>query len=115
MSSRAVVTCDYPLPSGRACGKEADEHFEARLGALAFDADYCATHRKSFITALAKIGCAASAALLGRKRRDVHIGKSGIPFSTNEARQWLIAQGIAVSTGPGRISQEHLDLYAKAH
>jgi len=118
MSSRAVVTCDYPdakNPGEGVCGKHADNHFEAKLGALTFDADFCTDHRAKFIKDMAAIGARASHALLGRKRRDVHIGKSGIPFSTSEARHWLIAKGIAVSAGPGRISQEHLDLYAKSH
>ena len=108
------MTCDYPVGED-VCGKEAANHFEAKFGPLSFDADFCAECRSKFIRDLTGIGAHASHALLGRKRRDVHIARSGIPFSTNEARKWLIEQGVAVSAGPGRISQEHLDMYAKAH
>ena len=114
MTSRSVVTCDYPV-SGSACGKHADNHFEAKLGALSFDADFCNDCRAKFIGELVVIGPHATHSLLGRKKRDVHIGRSGIPFSTSEARRWLLSEGIAVSTGPGRLSQEHLDLYAAQH
>lgn len=53
-------------------------------------------------------------ALVDGKPRGTYTALSGRPFTTADARDWLIAQDIEVPAA-GRISNELLALYAAAH
>lgn len=114
MSARTETFCDFPI-DGQPCGRKAQTPFEAWLGDAVLTADYCAKHVGAATAGLGGLGVAPRFTRTGRKQRKAYLGRSGRPFSNYEARQWLNAQGYAVGPGPGRLSAEHLDIYARAH
>lgn len=108
-------TCDCRLVlAGRAHGAPSNETFQAKLGSHTFEMDICEECVPIFVTALRSLGVRPSMALVDGKPRGTYTALSGRPFTTADARDWLIAQDIEVPAA-GRISNELLALYAAAH
>lgn len=108
-------TCDCRLVlAGRAHGAPATETFTAKLGSHTFEMDICDPCIAEFVTALRALGVRPSMALVDGKPRGTYTAHSGRPYTTAEARDWLVAEGHEVPVA-GRISNELLELYAAAH
>lgn len=97
------------------CGKSAPHQVEAKVDGVIYRADICDEHIAACQETMTLFGFQPVASEVGGKRRDVHVGASGKPFTTADARAWLIEQGLRNGAARGRVSAEHLQLYAEAH
>lgn len=96
------------------CANPGDYHVTAIVGNTSYAADLCTQHLKEIQGKLATLGFIAVSQSVGRKRRNAYVGASGVPFSTREARDWLVAQGYTVQ-GKGRLSTDLLETYRVTH
>lgn len=103
--------CDF----AETCVTPAPYPIELTHADVVYRADVCPEHRDDFLETIRALGFRPIASLVQGKRRDVHVTASGKPFTSAEAREWLVSNGLKTGTAQGRISSEHLQLYANAH
>ncbi len=109
MAVTMTRTCDFTAR----CTEPAVDSLQLTFDGIAYATDVCAGHRDDLLAAITKLGFRPVASIVDGRRRDVYITASGEPFTTADARAWLIEQGLA--TERGRISREYLELYASKH
>jgi hypothetical protein len=112
MAVKNVVTCDWKVPKRRTCGLPARRKVDLPVGRLNFHADLCDEHEEALRLALVRVGLQPTTRV-DSKTRSAYVTNSGVPFSGQEARPWLIEQGLAGPTG--RLSVEAIEAYAAAH
>lgn len=120
MATKATVTCDWittqkvrrnktqRLP----CGNPAPHHVELPVGKLTFAGDLCDFDLRVLMRLLGESGLAPSTRV-DSKPRAAYVAKSGTPFSGEEARPWLVEQGLAKPSG--RLAASAIEAYAEAH
>lgn len=106
-------SCDWKVDSHR-CGKPARVHRESIVGNTKLVADLCADHDARLREALVWMGFRPHEKNPNWKYRATHTAASGQTFTSAEAREWLIEQGI-IEHSVGRVSRAHLRLYAQEH
>lgn len=106
------MTCDYKL-DGTTCGKPARHTIEALNSNRGFRVRACNEHIKLLESELLAMGFTPFAKT-GDKERKSYVSDSGVPFSTNEAREWLQKKGYDVPIA-GRLSGTMLKVYAENH
>lgn len=106
-----TLTCDY----SKACPEPAVTTLELTFADVVYRADICDGHVEDMLKSVLKVGFRPTASIVDGKRRDVFVTSSGRPFTSAEARAWLVTQGLKEGTAKGRVSAEHLELYAAAH
>lgn len=111
MAVKVLQSCDY---MNMECGKKA-KAIELIVDGIVHRADLCAEHRNEMFTMLQAMNLRPIGSIVNGKRVDVRIAKSGTPFTSADARVWLIEQGVLTGATSGRVSREHLDLYAANH
>lgn len=115
MAMTVARVCDFPV-RGKECGKPAALAYEGRFtGQRLYGADFCEKHRDEFETKMLAMGVRPLASLTDNKARGVHMAASGATFSTHDAREWLVAQGLISGGAAGRVSKAMLQLYAESH
>ena len=115
MAVRVSRSCDFRPIKGRARAEHnADLVAEVRVDGVSFTMDLCNEDMPALLETLQAIGFHPSKAQVGHNRRGAYLGKSGQPFTTKQAREWLQAQGVEVSEA-GRLSAEQLQMYAQTH
>src|SRR5690348_7950047 len=108
------TTCDYPVRR-RKCGEPTELLVEVAVDNMRYKGYLCKkTHLPRLDEALAAIGIEAVESRINYKGRGVHKAASGKTFTTKEARDWLVEQGVT-SHKTGVLSKEHLELYAASH
>lgn len=108
-------TCDFPT-GGEICPNPAPVKVEMTVGEIVYRADVCEEHRPAMIDLLAEgFGFRPVAAWVNGRRRDAHLAASGEVFTTADVRDWAIEKGLSVRAGQGRVSNEHIELYAAEH
>lgn len=108
MAVKMIRSCDFE----QGCTNEASATVTLNRGDVVYRADICDDHA-SLLTE--SVNLEPVAAQVGGKTRDVYTAASGKTFSAAEARRWLVDQGIKKGTSAGRVSMEHLELYAAQH
>ena len=111
MAVTMTLTCDY----SKACPEPAITTVELTFAEVVYRSDICDQHVEAMLQSVLKLGFRPIASLVDGKRRDVFVTSSGRPFTSAEARAWLVSQGLKEGTAKGRVSAEHLELYAAAH
>lgn len=116
MAKKVINICDAPLRRGSdtLCGMESSVAIEATVGTLKFRADLCDKHAEGVEEAFAKLGIHRTAARVDSKDRQVMTTATGKPFTAQDARDWLLGQGL-IKNAAGRISKANLEKYAAAH
>jgi hypothetical protein len=112
MATKNVVTCDWKVSKTKTCGQPGRKQVALPLGRLTFRGDLCDEHEEGLKLALARIGLQPTTRV-DSKERAAYVSKSGVPFSGQDARPWLIEQGLAGPTG--RLSVDAIEAYAQAH
>lgn len=110
-------TCDWRTSNitDQRCGKPARQApHDWVVDHAKIHGDFCDDHEVDLRNMLLGVGFTMEAKLVDHKPRHVHMGDSGQPFSTAEARAWLIEKGI-IATAGGRVSRAHLRMYAETH
>ncbi len=107
-----IVTCDFTRRSGRVCGKGAPYVATATVGTDSFKLECCPEHHQDVKTALVKLGFQVTSSVDSKPRKG-YVAKSGLVFTAQDARPWLLEQGVAAPTG--RINTEQIEMYAEAH
>jgi hypothetical protein len=113
MAIKESKVCDFKV-NGHAHEAPASVVFTGRIGTVELAGDFCEPHAKDFEAELIRLGLRIEGVRVDSKRRNHYIAHSGVPFTTQEAREWLIAQGYWRSKH-GRIPQDLLDMYAQEH
>lgn len=115
MAVRFSRSCDYRPASGKKPAEhDADTVAEVKADGVTFQMDICTEHLKSLSESLTVLGFQPSKAQVGHNRRGAYLTKSGQPFTTKQAREWLAANGHEVSE-VGRLTADQLQMYAAAH
>lgn len=112
MATKNVVTCDWKVSKAKSCGLPGRRKVDIPLGRLTFHGDLCEDHEEALRLALVRVGLQPTTRV-DSKTRAAYVGKSGVPFAGQDARPWLIEQGLAGPTG--RLSVEAIEAYADAH
>lgn len=119
MAMNSSVTCDWTVTvkvkrkaERTKCGKPAPQRVALPVGRLIFAGDLCDSHQKHLQRLLAETGL-EPATNVDSKQRAAYVAKSGTPFSGEDARPWLIEQGLAGERG--RIARHAIEAYAAAH
>lgn len=110
MATSVITTCDF-----QSHGVPAHTRIEITLEGKKFEADLCDGCIPELERSLLGLGLRPSIALVDGKPRGQYLTESGIPFTTAEAREWLVANGYDVHPTVGRVSAEMLREYAAAH
>jgi hypothetical protein len=98
------------------CPNDAPYKVELTADDIVYRADVCADHKQDLVDSVREaFNFRPVASWVDGRRRDAHIAASGIVFTTADVRTWAIEQGLKVGAAQGRISAEHLELYAAAH
>lgn len=114
MAERTIYICDYPQGNGEHCGKEATGRVQAGTDDTKLSGDYCDEHQGILFAEFQRMGMTFSSMKVGKRDRDTYTARSGRPFTTAQAREWLVSEG-HTSRGTGRLSKRLLDLYAEQH
>lgn len=108
-------SCDFPT-GGDPCPNEAPLKVEMTVAEIVYRADVCETHRGDMVDLLREaFNFRPIAAWVDGKRRDAHIAASGEVFTTADVRAWAIEKGLRTGSAQGRVSIEHIELYAAEH
>lgn len=113
MATKVITTCDVPVRKAP-CGKPAATPVEVSVGDKRYHGDVCDEHLPALDKAFAMVGIEVRAGRVDSKDRKVMRTATGRAFTTAEAREWLLEQGVIASPA-GRVSKENLTLYAEAH
>lgn len=119
MGIKSTVVCDYPLDSDepmsdRGCPEPGRISVEIAVATRIFRGDYCKKHAEKLQIRLQEVGMSPVSITNNSKIRAAYTGKSGLPFSGEEARAWLMENGYQVKPR-GRLSVELLEIYADGH
>jgi hypothetical protein len=107
-------TCDFPM--GPECPNDAPNKIELTAGDIIYRVDVCDGHQSEIVDALRDgFNFRPVAAWQNGRRRDVHVAASGAVFTTADVREWAIENGLKASATQGRVSLEHIELYAQEH
>lgn len=116
MATSVITTCDFVASSdGGAHGVPASTRIEITLEGKKFEADLCDPCLHDLERSLLDLGLRPSIALVDGKPRGQYLTDSGVPFTTAEAREWLVENGYEVHPTVGRVSAEMLREYAASH
>jgi hypothetical protein len=115
MAVRMTRTCDYPMSDGE-CPEDAPNKIELTAAGIVYRVDVCDGHQDDLIDAVREaFNFRPVASWVQGKRRDAHVAASGAVFTTADVREWAIEQGLKVGAAQGRVSTEHVELYAAQH
>ena len=108
-------TCDFP--NGKVeCPEPAPIKVELTVGDIVYRADVCTGHRADMVQLLQEgFQFRPVAAWVDGKRRDAHVAASGEVFTTADVRAWAIDKGLKTGAAQGRVSLDHIELYAAEH
>lgn len=107
--------CQFPLVDETPCGEDGNT---TRLR-LTWDNNqlvsyYCPSHLPEVMTGLGYLGM-KPAVVIDSKVRAMYTAASGAKFSAADARTWLREQGHLSGAVVGRLSRDHIQLYADTH
>lgn len=113
-----ALTCDGILPEPAKdgtthCRAAATTTLFATVGGVSFEQDLCEECAHESELALVARGARPAGARVDYKHRAAYLTASGVPFTAEEARAWLMKQGLAKPRG--RLSKVHLQAYSDAH
>jgi hypothetical protein len=115
MAVRFMRSCDFvPDDGAKSAEHNADTLAELRVDGVTFQMDLCHDHIKELSECVTRLGFTPSKARVGHSRRGAYLTKSGQPFTTKQAREWLAEHGHEVSE-VGRLTADQLQMYAQAH
>ena len=116
MAIRLTRSCDFKPGGSRPApaDHDADITIELKVEGTTYKMDICHEHAKDMAELNMARGFTPAIMVVGHNRRGAYLTKSGRPFTTKQAREWLQAQGYDVAE-VGRLTGEQLDAYADAH
>jgi hypothetical protein len=98
------------------CDKDATNSIELTADHIVYRSDVCDEHQDDIVSSLRDgFNFRPFSAWVNGQRRDAHIAKSGAVFTTADVREWAIVQGLKRGSKQGRVSLEHIELYAAEH
>lgn len=113
-----ALTCDGVLQTETSsataiCGMAAVTTLNATVLGRSFEQDLCEDCARDYQVCFIARGARPAGARVDYKTRAAYITASGIPFTAEEARKWLVERDLAKPRG--RLSATQLQTYAEAH
>lgn len=112
-----ALTCDGVVETAEGargvCGRPSVTTLTASLRGRSFEQDLCDECARNYEIGLVARGARPAGARVDYKTRAAYITASGIPFTAEEARKWLVERDLAKPRG--RLSATQLQMYADAH
>lgn len=107
-----AVTCDGK-PGGVECRRPAVTQLAMTMRSRTYTMDLCDPCSIDIETFVVSRGANVTGANVDYKPRAAYVAASGVSFTAEEARPWLIERSLASSRG--RLSKAQLQAYADAH
>lgn len=116
MALRFTRSCDYKAGSRSRppAEHEAETVIKLEVDGVTYSMDICREHIADVVEMNLARGFHPIAAVVGHNRRGAYLTKSGQPFTTKQAREWLSDNGHDVAE-VGRLTADQLQAYAAAH